>query len=332
MVINKTILGLIILIIVAGLAYWLLLTHRRKPQAKIVQVKSPLAIDLYTEHFGTQTNPAILLISGAMAPARFWPDEFCHQLANAGYFVIRYDHRDMGLSSAVDYAKNPYDLDDLTKDAIAILDAYTIKKAHIVGHSMGGALAQLLALDYPSRVLSIVPISSAVLANPALNTQEKKTLKDAWLLLMRNKPSKKFESSVDGFMQSFGYLHGDLPMDKKMATAYIKDMYVRSRPEHIEWFEKFSKGITPVHNHVKAQQNIPDRTQELKNIHAPVLVIHGQKDCLACARIMKEYCADLVPHATMHIIPSMGHMILNKDLWTDIGKLLINHMGLAPKN
>ena len=280
------------------------------------------AVEVYTENFGDHQNPAILLISGAMAPARFWPDEFCQQLGAAGYFVIRYDHRDMGLSSAVDYAQNPYGLNDLAKDAIAILDAYKIKQAHIVGHSMGGAIAQLLALDYPSRVLSIAPISSAVLANPDLNAQEKEMLAQTWPVLMRNKPTKKFEESVDGFVHSYQYLHGDLPIDREMAANYIKDMYIRSRPEHIAWFEKFSSGSDPVHNHVKAQQNMPDRTNELHKIQVPVLVIHGQKDSLAFARIMKEYCADLIPRATMQVIPGMGHMILNKNIWSEIGEFL----------
>ena len=104
-------------------------------------------------------------------------------------------------------------------------------------------------------------------------------------------------------------------------------MYVCSKPEHVAWFEKFSQGIEPVHNHVKAQQAISDRTQELKNIKVPVLVIHGQNDCLAFARVMKDYCADLVPQATMQVIPGMGHMILNKKLWADIGGRLISWWG-----
>ena len=103
-------------------------------------------------------------------------------------------------------------------------------------------------------------------------------------------------------------------------------MYIRSRPEHIAWFEKFSQGSDPVHNHVKAQQHMPDRTQELRSIQVPVFVIHGQKDCLSFARIMKKYCVDRSPHATMHIIPGMGHKILNKELWSEIGELLIRHM------
>lgn len=284
-------------------------------------------IELYTEHFGKQSNPAVLLISGAMASARFWADSFCRHIADHGYFVIRYDHRDMGRSSAIDYTKNPYTLKDLEKDTIAILDAYKISKAHLVGHSMGGTTAQLVALDYPTRVLSIAPISSAAIANAPLHDNEKAILERTWPILMRNKPTKNFEKSFDGFMHSYEFLHGDIPMDKELAKRYIYDMYVRSKPEHIAWFEKFSSGAEPMHNHVKAQQAMPNRASELKNLKIPVLVIHGSKDCLSFPRIMKEYCVNLVPHATMHEINGMGHMVLNEDLWGEIEKLLTDFWG-----
>lgn len=280
-------------------------------------------IQLYTETFGDSQNPTILLISGAMAPARFWIDDFCQQLSDAGYFVLRYDHRDMGLSSSVDFKKNPYKLDDLAKDAIVILDAYKITKAHLVGHSMGGAIAQILALDYPSRVLSLTLISSSVLNSAPLTDQEKLSLEKTWKALEAfNKPTKNYDQSVNGFLKSYEYLHGDIPMDAQIAKVYVKDMYKRSQPEHVEWFEKYSTGVEPLHNHVKAQQNIPDRTQDLKKIKVPVLIIHGEKDCLALPRITKEYCADLIPHAKMRIMPGMGHMILNKNLFDQISNFM----------
>jgi len=289
---------------------------------KFVRVSN--AIELYTESFGESKNQAIVLVSGAMAPARFWIDEFCQPLADAGYFVIRYDHRDMGLSSAIDYAQHPYILDDLAKDAVAILDAYGIKKAHIVGHSMGGAIAQLLALDYPERVSSIVLISSSVLTSAnLLNTQEKTSLEKTWAVLGRNKPTKNFAESVDGFMRSYEFLHGDIPLDKDSAQAYIRDMYERSKPEHIAWFERYSSGIDPLHSHVKAQQNIPDRTQELKKITIPVLILHGEKDVLVFPRIMRDYCAKIIPHVKMEIVPNMGHMILSQMLFALIKELVL---------
>jgi pimeloyl-ACP methyl ester carboxylesterase len=278
-------------------------------------------IQLNTETFGTQTNPAILLISGAMAPARFWTDKFCQQLADSGYFVIRYDHRDMGLSSAIDFEQHPYSLNDLARDAIAILDGYKIQKAHLIGHSMDGSIAQIIALDYPSRVLSITLISSSVLATPTLTPDERDQLAATWHVFQESKPTKDFAQSIDGFMKSYKFLHGTIEMDKAIATNYIRDMYERTRPEHLAWFEAFSSDTQPIHNHVRAQQGTVDRTQELGHIKFPVLVIHGQDDCLQFARVVKDYCIKNIPHATMYEIPKMGHMILNNELFKKIADL-----------
>jgi len=283
-------------------------------------------LTIYTEHLGNAQNPAILLISGAMASARFWFDKFCKNLSDASYFVIRYDHRDTGLSSAINYSKNPYTLNDLANDAIAILDAYQIQKAHIIGHSMGGSIAQLLTLDYPTRISSITAISSSVLAPAALNEQEKKMLEKTWQQMMKNKPTKNYDESVEGFLESFRYLHGDIPIEETIAKNYIKDMYKRTLPEHLEWFEKFSTGIEPLHNHVKAQQNISDRTKDLKHIKTPLFIIHGEKDYLAFPRIVREYYANLIDTYKMHIITDMGHMILNRDLFTQIECNIIKNL------
>lgn len=281
-------------------------------------------IELYTEHIGNTTHPAILLIAGAMAPAKEWPDVFCRQLADEHYFVIRYDHRDMGLSSAIDYTRNPYTMTDLAHDAIAILDAYGIQKAHIVGHSMGGGIAQLLALDYPNRVLSTTLISSSVLTQAELSTQEKESLEHTWQIMSKNKPSANFTESLEGFLHSYEYLHGTIPMDKEMATTYIRAMYAHTRPEHLQWFIRYSAGTDPLHNHVKAQQNIQDRIKDLHAITVPVLVIHGEHDCLSFARTVEEYCVKKIPQAQLHIIPGMGHMILNNNLWIKIKDLIVN--------
>ena len=331
MVYNRTIIFILFFIgVVSGVLLYKKITRKARMQGYVFTkeaITTPNGIELYTESFGNQSNPACLLIAGAMAPARFWIDEFCQQLADAGYFVIRYDHSDMGLSSAIDYAKNPYTLNDLAKDAIGILDAYNVEKAHLIGHSMGGAIAQLMALDYPDRCLSITLISSSVLATAELNDQEKEALNKTWKTLgATNKPTRNFIESVDGFMKSYEYLHGDIHMDKDTAQVYIKDMYERSRPEHIEWFEKYSSDAEPMHNHVKAQQNIVDRTQDLKKITVPVLVIHGQKDALVFPRVVQKYCIVLIPNAKIKIIPGMGHMLFNLDLLRQIGELILKHL------
>jgi len=310
------------------LVIWALIRHyainNKEQPTRQNRIVSSGNVEIYTEHVGNISHPAILLIAGAMAPAKEWPDVFCQQLAAKHYFVIRYDHRDMGLSSAIDYAHNPYTMTDLAHDAIAILDAYGIQKAHIVGHSMGGSIAQLLALDYPDRVLSITLISSSVLTQAELSTQEKESFERTWQIMSKNKPSANFTESLEGFLHSYEYLHGTIPMDKEMATTYIRAMYKDTRPEHLGWFVRYSAGTDPLHNHVKAQQNIQDRTQDLHAITVPVLVIHGEHDCLSFARTVEEYCVKKIPQAQLHIIPGMGHMILNNELWIKIKDLIID--------
>lgn len=314
---------LAVIAISLALILWTISRHHKNKRWLCPLVVKSAGIELYTEHCGNKSDPAILLIAGAMAPAHEWPDEFFAQLADAHYFVIRYDHRDIGLSSPIDYIKHPYTINDLATDAIAILDAYGIKKAHIVGHSMGGGIAQLLALDYPDRIQSITLISSSVLANPELNAQEKASLEHTWHIMMKNKPTTKYSESVDGFLESYKYLHGTIPMDTEMARNYIRNMYECTHPEHLAWFAKFSAGIEPLHNHVKAQQNIKDRIHDLHAITNPVLVIHGQEDCLSFARTVKEYCVRMIPQAKLHVIPGMGHMILNKELFVRIKDLIV---------
>jgi pimeloyl-ACP methyl ester carboxylesterase len=112
-------------------------------------------LELWTESFGDASRPTVLLIMGVMNQGILWPDEFCAEIADSGYHVIRYDHRDTGQSSSVDFEEHPYTLDDLASDALKVLDGYGVEKAHVVGLSMGGFLAQLLALDHPDRILSL---------------------------------------------------------------------------------------------------------------------------------------------------------------------------------
>src|SRR3954465_14262747 len=118
-------------------------------------------VELCVETFGAATDPAILLIAGASAPMDWWDPRFCARLAGGGRFVIRYDHRDTGRSVSYPPGRPGYTGANLVADAAGVLDAYGISAAHVVGVSMGGAIAQLLALDFADRVLSLVLISTS---------------------------------------------------------------------------------------------------------------------------------------------------------------------------
>ena len=117
-------------------------------------------IELCTESFGNKKNPAILLVAGATVSMLYWDTEFCQQLSEKGFFVIRYDNRDVGKSTNYEPGSTPYDIVDLTNDAISILDGYKIDKAHFVGISLGGLISQIASIKFADRVNSLTLMSS----------------------------------------------------------------------------------------------------------------------------------------------------------------------------
>lgn len=122
-------------------------------------------IRLFSESFGTPGDPPILLIMGAMSSAVWWAEDFCCQLATLGRYVIRYDHRDTGRSASYELGHIHYSVEDLADDAFCVLDSYGLQSAHLVGMSLGGFLAQLMALKHPQRVKSLTLIASEPLAD-----------------------------------------------------------------------------------------------------------------------------------------------------------------------
>ena len=117
-------------------------------------------VELCTEPFGEPADPPILLVMGIGASMLWWEEGFCRMLAGSRRFVIRYDHRDTGRSVTYEPGRPAYTGADLVSDAAGVLDAYGLPAAHVVGVSAGGAFAQLLALDFADRVLSLVLIST----------------------------------------------------------------------------------------------------------------------------------------------------------------------------
>jgi pimeloyl-ACP methyl ester carboxylesterase len=117
-------------------------------------------IEVCAEAFGERTDPAVLLIGGATSSMDWWDDEFCRRLAAGGRYVIRYDHRDTGRSTSFPAGEPPYSGVDLAHDALGVLDALQVHRAHLVGMSMGGILAQRIAVSRPHRVLSLTLMST----------------------------------------------------------------------------------------------------------------------------------------------------------------------------
>lgn len=151
-------------------------------------------ITISYESFGKETDEAMILIQGTGAPMTDWPVEFCRKLADKGLRVIRFDNRDIGLSTHLDSldqpdwaaigplvgtckpAPLPYTLEDMAADVVGLMDALKIDKAHIAGASMGGAIAQLVAIHYPKNTLTLTSISETS-GNPELPWGDEKALK-----------------------------------------------------------------------------------------------------------------------------------------------------------
>jgi pimeloyl-ACP methyl ester carboxylesterase len=120
-------------------------------------------VELWSEDFGEPRGPTLLLVMGANASGVSWPEELIALLVAGGHHVIRYDHRDTGRSTCRDFTQHPYSVTDLARDAVSVLDGHGVRRAHIVGMSMGGTLGQVLALDHRERLRTLTVMCTAAL-------------------------------------------------------------------------------------------------------------------------------------------------------------------------
>src|SRR3954466_2976870 len=168
-------------------------------------------VEICTEAFGDPAEPLVLLVMGVGGSMLWWDEDFCAALAAGGRFVLRYDHRDTGRSTTCPPGRPDYTGDNLVADAARVLDGYGIARAHVVGVSMGGALAQLLALDFPDRVASLVLMSTS----PAGPAPDLPPVADAYLAFMASAEVDWSDraSIVASHVAETRVLNGDRPFD-----------------------------------------------------------------------------------------------------------------------
>lgn len=280
-------------------------------------------IKIWIETFGSNKEDCIILISGAMAPATFWNDEFCQSLSER-HFVIRFDNRDYGYSTHFkEQDPPPYSIYDMVEDVRAILDYHAVGTAHIIGHSLGGSIAQLFAVRYPHRTKSLIPISSPIIAKGDL--EYKDTPPDVtsplWEILMSNKMYQDYERGKDEFVRIYKALNGDYEMDTGIAHSYIKRMYE-------------TEYIKPHLNHTNIQRNIPDIFEKLGMLQCPILFIYGERDYLPANAHNTKLLANALHNASCFIINGAGHMFFNQTIWQTLTKTIsefINQIYLTEK-
>ena len=247
------------------------------------------AVELYYEAVGDPANEAVLLINGLGSQLTRWPERFCQLLVDKGLFAIRFDNRDVGLSSWLD--GQSYDTDDMAADCAAVLDAVGKPKAHIVGVSMGGMIAQVFAANYPERTLSLTSIMSSS-GNPDLPP----ATPEAWAVLI--------EPAAD-------------PADEEAFIAKgVKSARVIGSPAY-PWDEAFirerviaeaRRAFNPagVGRQMSAVRAGGDRRPKLAKITAPTIVLHGADDPLVPLAAGRDTAAN-VKGAELVVIPGMGH-------------------------
>lgn len=262
-------------------------------------------IELEYESFGREADPAILLIMGLGGHLTRWNLELCDLLVARGYRVIRFDNRDCGLSTHFSDApvpdlralqngqpvSLPYTLDDLVADSVGLLDALGIKQAHVAGASMGGAIAQLAAANYPERVLSLTSIMSSS-GNPALPAPTPAAATALFAPLPRQRDR---ESILADSIARYETLESPAyPTDRGRLRQLSADEYERN-------FDP--RGVA---RQLAALIANGDRRSLLQTITAPSVVLHGAADQLipvACG----EDVARNIPNAEFRIIDGMGH-------------------------
>jgi pimeloyl-ACP methyl ester carboxylesterase len=265
--------------------------------------------DLCAETFGTAGQPPIVLIMGLGAQMIAWDDAFCTQLADKGFYVVRFDNRDVGRSQRFDpfgvpnvlammgdlalgrLPKAPYTLMDLAKDTIGLMDALGIDKAHVVGASMGGMIAQTLAIHHSARLRSMTSIMSTT-----GNRNLSQATPEAAAVLVTPSPHDR-DGYIAHHVKVMQVLRGPhFPEDAAFDTQRAARVYDR--------------GIYPagVARQLAAIFASGDRTADLKNISMPTLVLHGDADPLVRVDAGKATAA-AIPYATLQIMPKMGHSL-----------------------
>jgi pimeloyl-ACP methyl ester carboxylesterase len=257
---------------------------------------------------GPRDAPVILLIMGLGMQLIAWPQSLCDGLAARGFRVICFDNRDVGLSTTIPAGslamtsklarallglpvKPPYTLTDMARDALGLMDALGIARAHVVGASMGGMIAQILAIEHPERVASLTSIMSTT-GDRKLPGPQRKVLRT----LLRPRPRNK-AAAVRRGMALFRLIAGS---GYPPTEAELRDMVERAVHR--------SYRPSAVLRQLLAIYAAPNRAKALQRVKAPTLVLHGDDDPLVPLAGGEDTAAN-IPRARLRVVPGMGHFL-----------------------
>ena len=281
------------------------------------------------ESFGLSSDPAVLLVMGLGAQLIHWPEKFCEMLVNGGYRVIRFDNRDAGLSTKFDGVEvdflglvaaalegqevdnAPYDLSDMGRDGFGILDELGIEEAHIVGASLGGMIAQTMAIDEPERVISLTSIMSSSGSREVLDIPD-----DSLGLLLAPAPTGR--SEYLDYSANYAIWCSEKYFDADLAREYAAASYDRS-------YYPDGSG-----RQIAAILASGDREALLAELEVPTLVVHGRDDRLLLPSF-GERTAEIIPGSNFLLLSDMGHD-LPEQLWPVVVDAILSHLRNSAPN
>lgn len=288
---------------------------------KIARGVGPAGIDIAYECFGDPSHPAVLMIMGVGGQMIGWSKGFLDRLVEKNLYVICFDNRDVGLSTHFhdnplpdlaaalkgDLSSAGYTLSDMAADAMGLLDALGIARAHIVGLSMGGYIGQTLAIEYPDRVLSLVSMMATTGA-PGVGQPDPAVLK-----AMAQASGEGRDAAADAALRVFkvigspGYHTSDEVVRERTLRAYDR-----------------ARDVLGVARQAIASVASGDRTEKLRRLTTPTLVIHGDADKM-CDLSGGHATAAAIPGARLEIIAGLGHD-LPEALWSRLAELIVQRI------
>jgi pimeloyl-ACP methyl ester carboxylesterase len=244
-------------------------------------------VEIYYEQFGDRAMPTLLLVNGLGSQCINYAEEWCDLFCARGFSVVRFDNRDVGLSSKLDGVD--YTLADMAHDAIAVLDDLEVDRAHVMGCSMGGMIVQRLAIDHPERLLSMTSVMSRT-GEAGYGESSEEAL--AFLLAP---PAESRSAYIESHVAAL-HVYGSKP-------EWLNDDATRARSARAYDRCFAPKGIA---RQMRAVGHDGSRSEQLTTVGVPTLVIHGSRDTLIDPSGGRR-TAELIPGARYHEIDGMGH-------------------------
>jgi pimeloyl-ACP methyl ester carboxylesterase len=263
-------------------------------------------VRLWFEELGPAEGPPVVLVNGGGASVVWWPATLVEGLVAAGCRVVRFDNRDVGLSTHVDWATAPYGIDDMATDTVGLLDALDIRAAHLVGTSVGGMVCQATALAFPDRVRSLTLLSTTPGPDPRLSSGDPAVFEGL------DRPVETDEDAAELEVDFCRAVAGSrFPFDERHYRSMARADQARGT------------------NRDPGMPTASSRVDDLRRIHAPTLVVHGTEDPIY-PYDHAEALARGIPRSTLVTWDGVGHE-LPPPLVPDLTSAITTHIGAATR-